>query len=104
MTVSAEIVGVITAVIAALGGAKIIPMIVDGIKAHRSNRAKEERQENRTLLGRAKFAEARADREAEFRRRIEEWGGRLAYMLAQLGVPEHKIPAKPERDPVRENA
>ena len=104
MNISAEIVGVITAVIAALGGAKIVPMVIDGIRAHRNNRAKEERQENRTLLGRAKYAEARADREAEFRRRIEEWGGRLAYMLAQLGVPEHKIPPKPERQPVKENA
>jgi hypothetical protein len=94
---------VVTAIIVALGGASIIPKVVDGIKAHRDNRAKDERQENRTLLGRAKYAEARADHEADYRRRVEEWGGRLAYMLAQLGVPADKIPSKPERTPTKES-
>lgn len=94
----------VTAIIAALGGAAIIPKVVDGIKAMRSNKAKEEREENRTLLGRAKYAEARADREADFRRRIEVWAGRLEYMLAQLGVPAEKIPSKPEWSRSKENA
>lgn len=93
----------LTGVIAALGGASLIPRIVDGIKAMRNNRAREEKAENRSLLGRAINAEARADREAEFRRRIEVWAGRLEYMLAQLGVPADKIPSKPER-PVKEPA
>ena len=97
-------VGAVTAIIAALGGGYTIPKIIDGVRAHLNNRARDEKQENRTLLGRAKHAEARADREAEFRRRVEEWGGRLAYMLAQLGVPADKIPAKPDRDRERQNA
>jgi len=100
---TADAVTLVTAVIAALGGATIIPKIVDGIRAHLNNRAKDEKTENRTLLGRAKYAEARADREADYRRRIEEWGGRLAYMLAQLGIPADRIPTKPERRE-RENA
>ena len=94
---------VATAVIAALGGASIIPKVVDGIRAHVDKRAKDEKAENRSLLGRTINAEARADREAEFRRRIEVWAGRLEYMLAQLGVPADKIPSKPER-PVKEPA
>jgi len=94
----------VTAIIAALGGAAIIPKIIDGIKAMRNNRAKEERDENRTLLGRAKYAEQRADREANYRRRIEVWAGRLEYMLAQLGVPADKIPPKPEWVRSKENA
>src|SRR5690348_3367222 len=101
MTAS-EMVGAITAIIAACGGGYAIPKIIDGIRAHYNNRAKQEQQENRSLLGRAKYAEQRADREAEFRRRVEEWGGRLAYMLAQLGVPADKIPSKPERDRTKE--
>lgn len=99
-----EVVTAITAIIAACGGGYAIPKIIDGVRSHFDNRAKQEQQENRSLLGRAKYAEQRADREADFRRRVEEWGGRLAYMLAQLGVPEHKIPSKPERNRTRENA
>jgi hypothetical protein len=94
----------LTAVIAALGGASLIPRLVDGIKAMRDNRAREEKDENRSLMGRAANAERRADREAEYRRRVEVWAGRLEYMLAQLGVPADKIPAKPEWARSKENA
>jgi len=101
---STGITELVTGIIVALGGVKIIPMIFKGIKAHRNNRAREERQENRTLLGRAKYAEARAEHEADYRRRIEEWGGGLVYMLRLLGVPTDKIPAKPEPHRIKENA
>ena len=95
----------VTGIIVALGGPKLISMIINGIKAHRSNQAKEERQENRTLLGRAKYAEQRADREADYRRAIETWGGELEYMLTQLGVPRDKIPHRPARpQPAKEAA
>jgi len=93
----------LTAIIAALGGASIIPKIVDGIKSMRDNRAREEKNENRSLMGRAANAERRADREAEYRRRVEVWAGRLEYMLAQLGVPADKIPAKPAWERSKEN-
>ena len=82
---------VVTAIIAALGGAAIIPKIVDGIKAMRDHRARDEKDENRTLLGRAATAERRADREAEYRRRIEVWAG-------------DKIPSKPVWARSKENA
>ena len=101
---STGITELVTGIIVALGGVKIIPMIFKGIKAHRNNRAREERQENRTLLGRAKYAEARAEREADYRRRIETWAGRLEYMLAKLGVPADRIPPKPEQNRVKETA
>jgi hypothetical protein len=96
---------VVTAIIVALGGASIIPKVIDGVRAHMDKRAKEEQTENRTLLGRAKYAEQRADLEADFRRAIETWGGELEYMLTQLGVPRDKIPHRPQRpQPAKENA
>ena len=88
---------VVTAIIVALGGASIIPKVIDGVRASLDKRAKDEQQENRTLLGRAKYAEQRADREADYRRAIEAWGGELEYMLRQLGVPRDKIPHPPAR-------
>ena len=96
---------VVTAIIVALGGASIIPKLIDGVRAHINNRAKQEQQENRTLLGRAKYAEQRADLEADYRRAIETWGGELEYMLTQLGVPRDKIPHRPARpQPAKEAA
>ena len=87
----------VTAIIAALGGAAIIPKLIDGWKALASGRAKEEKDQNRSLLTRVVNAEKRFDLEADFRRHVEEWGGRLVYMLVQMGVPEDKIPTKPTR-------
>jgi len=91
---SAEI---ITAIIIALGGASLIPKAIEAIGALRSGRAKEEKEENQSLLSRTLNAERRFDNESEFRRRIEEWAGGLVYMLTQIGVPLDKIPPKPER-------
>ena len=79
-----------TAIVLALGGASIVPKVIDAIKALHSGRALREKAENRSAF-------RQLDREADFRRRVEEWGGRLVYMLIQLGVPEDKIPPKPER-------
>jgi len=91
-----------TAVIVALGGASIIPKIIDGVRAWKSGRAREEKHENRTALGRLVEAEERADSEASFRRRVEEWASGLVYMLKQIGVPDAQIPPKPTR--IKENA
>jgi len=88
---------IIIAVLGAGGVASVIPKIVDGIKAWRTGRASEEKQENRRQLGRIFTAEKLADDEASFRRRIEEWAGELIYMLKQIGVPAEKIPPKPVR-------
>jgi len=91
-----------TAVIVALGGASIIPKIIDGVRAWKSGRAREEKHENRSALGRLVEAEERADDEMNFRRRVEEWASGLVYMLKQIGVPETQIPPKPQR--IKENA
>ena len=88
---------IVTAAVLALGGASIIPKVIDGIKAWQTGRAREEKRENRTALGRLATAEEERDDEANFRRRIEEWAGGLVYMLKQIGVPTDKIPPKPER-------
>lgn len=79
------------------GLAAIIPKVIDGIRAYQTGRAEQEKQENRSALSRLANAEERADNEASFRRRIEEWAGGLVYMLKQIGVPESGIPPKPER-------
>ena len=88
---------VATAVVLALGGATIIPKLVDGIRAWKTGRAKEEKLENRTALGRLADAERRRDDEANFRRRLEEYASSLRRMLLELGVPENKIPEWPTR-------
>lgn len=89
-----------TAIIVALGGASIIPKLIEGFRAWQSGRAKEEKAENRSALGRLVAAELRADDEAEFRRRVEEWAGGLVYLLKQMGFPEDRIPVKPVREKV----
>lgn len=94
----------VTAVIVALGGATLIPKLLDWLKATQSGRAQAEKRKNRSILDRvdeaeerAKEADDRADDEANFRRLIEEWAGGLVYLLKQIGVPENQIPRKPER-------
>lgn len=90
-------VGTITALISALGIASLIPKIIDVYTANKSGKAAEEKRQNRSALGRLAIAEERADDEASFRRTVEEWAGKLVYMLRQMGVPDDKIPLKPER-------
>jgi hypothetical protein len=85
------------AVLGAGGLAAIIPKVIDGIRAWQSGRADQEKNENRSALGRMWKAEKERDEEATFRRAVEEWAGRLHYLLIQMGVPEDKLPARPER-------
>lgn len=87
----------VTAIIAALGGPVLIVKIIDVYKAVRSGRAAREKAENRSALGRLADAEERADDEAAFRRRMEEYASGLRRMLIQMGVPEGKLPTWPER-------
>ena len=87
----------VTAIIAALGGAAIIPKLIDGWKALASGRAKEEKDQNRSLLTRVVNAEKRFDMEAEFRRAWEEHCARLKRLLIQVGFPEDKLPPEPTR-------
>lgn len=85
------------AVLGAGGLAAIIPKVVDGIRAWQSGKADEEKAANRSALGRLVIAERERDEEATFRRQIEDWAARLHYLLIQMGVPEDKLPARPER-------
>jgi hypothetical protein len=85
------------AVLGAGGLAAIVPKVIDGIRAWQSGRAVAEKTRNRSALARMVDAEKERDDEASFRRQVEEWAGRLVYMLVQMGVPEDKLPARPER-------
>lgn len=80
------------------GLAVVVPKIFDGVKAWQSGRAAREKAENRSALYRLTRAEEERDEEANFRRRVEEWAGRLVYMLVQMGVPVDQLPARPERE------
>jgi hypothetical protein len=87
----------LTALVIAVGSAPVILKVIDWVKATRSGRAIREKAENRSALARLVDAEYERDDEANFRRRIEEWAGGLVYMLRQIGVPDDKIPPKPQR-------
>lgn len=88
----------ITALLGAGGLAVIVPKIVDGIGAWRSGRAVEEKTKNKSLAGRLAVAETRAENEARYRRRVEEYAGGLRVRLVGLGVPIAELPPWPVRD------
>jgi hypothetical protein len=86
-----------TAIIVALGGASIIPKLIDGFKKMRDGMAREEKQRNRSALGRLVDAEEEAENEATFRRALQEYAGRLRLLLVQMGMPEESLPPWPTR-------
>lgn len=88
----------VTALIVALGGATLIPKLIDWAKAMQSGKAAREKAENRSALGRLAAAEDERDDEAAHRRRLEEYASTLRRMLIELGVPDGKIPNWPTRD------
>lgn len=90
----------ITAILGVGGLAAIIPKVVDGLAACNSGRAVAEKGRNRSLLQRLADAEARADVEAEFRRKLEEYASQLRVLLVAAGVPADKLPAWPGRPAV----
>jgi hypothetical protein len=87
----------VTALLGVGGLAAIVPKIIDGVRAWRSGKAREEKTQNRTALGRLVEAEHQRDAEAEFRRDVENFAGRLYRLLMQMGVPEEKLPEWPAR-------
>lgn len=87
----------ITAIVGVGGLAAIIPKIVEGVAAYRSGRAVSEKGRNQSLLARVGTADRRAENEADFRRKLEEYAGALRLMLIELGVPAHKLPPWPVR-------
>jgi hypothetical protein len=92
------ITAIATAVLGVGGLAGIMPKVIEGITAWRSGRAASEKGRNQTLLARLAAAETRAETEAEFRRIIEEYAGRLRLMLIHAGVTEDRIPPWPVRN------
>lgn len=91
----------ITALLGVGGLSVIIPKVIDGLRAWKSGRAVAEKVNNRSLLSRLTDAEARAEAEATFRRKLEEYAGALRLLLVQAGVPAEKLPPWPvrEKDP-----
>lgn len=88
---------IITAILGVGGLGYILPKLIDGFRAWRSGKAAEEKTKNQSLLARLVDAEARAEREATFRRTLEEYAGALRRMLVELGMPAEKLPAWPVR-------
>lgn len=89
---------IITALLGVGGLSVIIPKVIDGLRAWRSGRAAAEKVNNRSLLARLTDAEARAEAEAGFRRKLEEYAGALRLMLVNAGIPAHALPPWPVRD------
>lgn len=90
------------AVIAAAAGlltaaGAMVKQSVEGWRAVRSGKARDERVHNRTLLERVAAAEDEADREGAYRRVISEYASKLRRLLIDLGVPEDRIPPWPPR-------
>ena len=88
----------ITAIIGVGGLGMIIPKIIDGLRAWKSGRAAAEKVNNRSLLARLTDAETRAEAEANFRRKLEEYAGALRLLLVNAGVPASALPPWPVRD------
>jgi hypothetical protein len=89
---------VITALLGVGGLSVILPKLIDGLRAWRSGRAAAEKVNNRSLLSRLTDAEARAEAEAGFRRKLEEYAGALRLLLVQAGIPAEKLPPWPVRE------
>ena len=90
------------AIIAAAAGlltaaGAMVKQSVDGWRAVRSGRARDEQVRNRTLLERVNAAEDEADREGAYRRVISEYASALRRLLIDHGVPESLIPPWPPR-------
>jgi hypothetical protein len=96
MTIT-DITQLIVAVLGIGGIGAITPKIIDGLTAWRTGKAQREKANNRTALSRLVAETERADREAAFRRKLEEYASGLRRMLIQLGVPEDKLPPWPQR-------
>jgi hypothetical protein len=88
----------ITALVGVGGLGLIIPKVIDGLSAWLSGRAKAEKEKNQSVLSKLSAADRRAEAEAEFRRALEEYAGRLRLLLVNSGVPVDAIPPWPERD------
>jgi len=88
----------ITALVIALGSAPLLMEAIKGFKAWKSGRAREERANNRNALGRLVKAEERADNEASYRRKMQEYASSLRRILVELGYPEDKLPPWPVRE------
>jgi hypothetical protein len=88
----------VTALLGAGGLSLIIPKVIDGLRAWKSGRAAAEKVNNRSLLARLTDAEARAEAEAGFRRKLEEYAGALRLLLINAGVPAEKLPPWPVRE------
>jgi hypothetical protein len=87
----------ITAIIGVGGLAAIIPKLIDGLAAWRSGRANAEKAKNRSLLERLADAEKRSENEADFRRALEEYAGRLRLLLIEAGFDIRQLPPWPVR-------
>lgn len=92
---TAAIVAAIAGLLTAAGAAA--KQAIDGFRAVKSGKARDERVRNRTLLERVDIAENEADRESAYRRVISEYASRLRRLLIDMGVPEDRIPPWPSR-------
>jgi hypothetical protein len=88
----------ITAILGVGGLAAIAPKVIDGFSAWLSGRAGIEKGRNQSLLARVASSERRAENEADFRRKLEEYAGALRLLLVNAGVSSDKLPPWPVRD------
>lgn len=86
-----------TAIIGVGGFSVIIPKLIDGLIAWRTGRAQTEKAQNQSILDRLSESERRSETETKWRRALEEYAGILRLMLVQAGVPQHKVPAWPDK-------
>jgi hypothetical protein len=94
-----------TAIIGVGGFSVIIPKLVEGLLAWRTGRAQTEKAQNQSILERLAESEQRSlreaersQREADWRRALEEYAGLLRLLLVQAGVAMHKVPPWPDRE------
>ncbi|QGZ16914.1 hypothetical protein SEA_LITTLETOKYO_22 [Arthrobacter phage LittleTokyo] len=88
----------LTAILGAGGLSYIVPKAIDGLKAWKSGRAREEKEKNKGLVDRLAVAESRLDAEAVYRRQVEEHAAVLRRLLIEVyGLSQELLPPWPVR-------
>ncbi len=96
----------VAALITALGGGAIIPLIGQAIRRHYTGRAGRERSRIDELVRARACAERDRDHQAKWRRILQEYASQLRSILIERGVPASDlppVPSEPRRDHEREH-
>ncbi len=85
----------VVAIITALGLREVIPRLVEGAVRHWTGRATRERSRVDELVQERDRAEDERDRQARWRRKLQEYASQIRSLLIERGVRPEEIPPWP---------